>query len=138
MKINIVYKKEKEWFVGHIQEYPDYESQGKTLEELKDNLIDIYDDIRKGLVPDAEPFQILEVAIWKEKNYLESSIQLAVFLCVMVRTMIGTKTLKRVGVSLFQGTKKLKMASLKESLRDYRRDMSNRLLRTGQPWYFLK
>jgi hypothetical protein len=56
----------------------------------------------------------------------------------MVRTMIGTKTLKRVGVSLFQGTKKLKMASLKESLRDYRRDMSNRLLRTGQPWYFLK
>jgi predicted RNase H-like HicB family nuclease len=63
MKINIVYKKEKEWFVGHIQEYPDYESQGKTLEELKGNLIEIYDDITKGLVPDAEPFQILEVAI---------------------------------------------------------------------------
>jgi predicted RNase H-like HicB family nuclease len=63
MKINIVYKEEKGWFVGHIQEYPDYESQGKTLEELRDNLIEIYDDIRKGLVPDAEPFQILEVAI---------------------------------------------------------------------------
>lgn len=63
VKINIVYKREKEWFVGHIQEYPDYESQGKTLEELKDNLIEIYDDIRKGLVPDAKPFQILEVAI---------------------------------------------------------------------------
>ena len=63
MKINIVYKEEKGWFVGHIQEYPDYESQGKTLEELRDNLIEIYDDIRKGSVPDAEPFQILEVAI---------------------------------------------------------------------------
>ena len=63
MKINIVYRKEKGWFVGHIQEYPDYESQGKTLEELRDNLIDIYEDITKGLVPDAEPFQILEVAI---------------------------------------------------------------------------
>ena len=63
MKINIVYKREKGWFVGHIQEYPDYESQGKTLEELKGNLIEIYDDIRKGLVPDAEPFQILEVAV---------------------------------------------------------------------------
>ncbi len=63
MKINIVYKKEEGWFVGHIQEYPDYESQGKTLEELRDNLIEIYDDIRKGLVPDAEPSQILEVAI---------------------------------------------------------------------------
>ena len=63
MKINIVYKQEKEWFVGHIQEYPDYESQGKTLEELKENLIEIYDDIRNGLVLDAEPFHILEVAI---------------------------------------------------------------------------
>ena len=63
MKINIVYKEERGWFVGHIQEYPDYESQGKTLEELRDNLIEIYDDIRKGLVPDAEHFQILEVAI---------------------------------------------------------------------------
>ena len=63
MKINIVYKEKKGWFVGHIQEYPDYESQGKTLEELRRNLIEIYNDIHKGLVPDAEPFQILEVAI---------------------------------------------------------------------------
>ena len=63
MKINIVYKEEKGWFVGHIQEYPDYESQGETLEELRNNLIEIYDDIRKGLVPDAVPSQILEVAI---------------------------------------------------------------------------
>jgi len=63
MKINIIYKEGKGWFGGHIQEYPDYESQGRTLEELKDNLIEIYDDIRKGFVPDAEPFPILEVAI---------------------------------------------------------------------------
>ncbi len=63
MKTNIVYKEEKGWFVGHIQEYPDYESQGKTLEELRENLIEIYNDINKGLVPDAKPSQILEVAI---------------------------------------------------------------------------
>lgn len=63
MKINIVYKEEKGWFIGHIQEYPDYESQGKTLEELRGNLIEIYNDIHQGLVPDAKPFQILEVAI---------------------------------------------------------------------------
>ena len=63
MKLNIVYKKEKYWYIGHIQEYPDYESQGKTLDELKENLIEIYHDISKGLVPDAEAFQLLEVAI---------------------------------------------------------------------------
>ncbi|MBW2739614.1 MAG: type II toxin-antitoxin system HicB family antitoxin [Deltaproteobacteria bacterium] len=63
MKLNIVYKKEKNWFIGHMQEYPDYESQGKTLGELKENLIEICDDINQGLVPNAEPFQLLEVAI---------------------------------------------------------------------------
>lgn len=63
MKTNIIYKEENGWFVGHIQEYPDYESQGKTLDELKENLLDIYEDINKGLVPDAKPSQLLEVAI---------------------------------------------------------------------------
>ena len=63
MKLNIVYKKQGEWFIGHIQEYPDYESQGKTVNELGKNLIEIFHDINEGLVPDAEPFQLLEVAI---------------------------------------------------------------------------
>jgi predicted RNase H-like HicB family nuclease len=63
MKLSIFYKEEKEWFVGHIQEYPDYESQGRTLDELRENLIEIHNDISDGLVPDAEPFQLMEVAI---------------------------------------------------------------------------
>ncbi|MEA1966695.1 MAG: type II toxin-antitoxin system HicB family antitoxin [Thermodesulfobacteriota bacterium] len=61
--MKIVYKKKDSWFVGHIQEYPDYESQGKDLEELKNNLIEIYQDISKGLVPDAEPSQIFDIAV---------------------------------------------------------------------------
>jgi len=28
--------------VGYFEEYPDYMTQGKTLEELKENLLDIY------------------------------------------------------------------------------------------------
>jgi len=63
MKINIVFKEENGWFVGHIQEYPEFESQGKTLQELKENLLDVYADIQKGLVPDATPSQLLEVSI---------------------------------------------------------------------------
>ena len=61
--MKIVYKQKDRWFVGHIQEYPDYETQGETLEELKENLIDIHQDIINGLVRDAEPFQVLEIAI---------------------------------------------------------------------------
>ena len=63
MKINIVYKEKNGWFIGHLQEYPDYESQGKTLDELKENLLGIYEDINKGLVPDAKPAQLLEVEV---------------------------------------------------------------------------
>ncbi len=61
--MKIVYQEKDNWFIGHIQEYPDYETQGETLEELKANLVDIYQDIVKGLVPDAEPFKVLEVAV---------------------------------------------------------------------------
>ena len=31
-------------------EYPDYRSQGKTLDELKENLKDIYDDLSTGKI----------------------------------------------------------------------------------------
>jgi predicted nucleic acid-binding protein len=63
MEFNILYKKKNDWFIGHIQEYPDYESQGRNLDELRENLIEIYNDINQGLVPDAEPFHLMEVAI---------------------------------------------------------------------------
>ncbi|MGR3178426.1 MAG: type II toxin-antitoxin system HicB family antitoxin [Candidatus Anammoxibacter sp.] len=63
MKISIIYKEEDGWIVGHIQQYPEYESQGKTLDELKENLLDIYSDITKGLVPDVKPSKVLELVV---------------------------------------------------------------------------
>jgi len=59
MKINIIYYKEEDgWYVGHIREYPEFESQGENLDELKENLLDIYKDIQKGLVPDVKALKI--------------------------------------------------------------------------------
>ena len=49
--MRIVSQERDNWFIGHIQEYPDYETQGETLEELKANLMDIYQDIVNDLVP---------------------------------------------------------------------------------------
>ncbi|RKZ56492.1 MAG: type II toxin-antitoxin system HicB family antitoxin [Candidatus Parabeggiatoa sp. nov. 2] len=63
MKISIVYKEENKWYIGHLQEYPDYESQGETLDELKKNLLDIYHDIKQGLVSEVKPFKVLELNI---------------------------------------------------------------------------
>jgi predicted RNase H-like HicB family nuclease len=49
--IQFVYYQENDIWVGWLEEYPDYRTQGKTLNELKDNLKEIYDDITHGKIP---------------------------------------------------------------------------------------
>jgi predicted RNase H-like HicB family nuclease len=46
-----VYFKEGDLWFGWLEEYPDYRTQGKTLEELKENLKDIYQDLTTGKIP---------------------------------------------------------------------------------------
>ena len=36
------YWKDDDWFVGKLKEIPGVFSQGKTIEELKENIIDAY------------------------------------------------------------------------------------------------
>jgi len=38
-------------WVGYLEEYPDYMTQGESLEELKGNLRDIYNDLAGGAIP---------------------------------------------------------------------------------------
>ena len=37
-----------ELFIGHFVDYPDYLTQGKSLEELKENLESLYNDLTSG------------------------------------------------------------------------------------------
>jgi predicted RNase H-like HicB family nuclease len=50
-KANFVYYQEGDLWVGWLEEYPDYRTQGKTLEDLKQNLKDLYDDLDSGKIP---------------------------------------------------------------------------------------
>lgn len=47
-----VYWQEEQAWLGYLQEYPDYWTQGKTLEDLQDHLEDLYWDISGGKIPD--------------------------------------------------------------------------------------
>ena len=38
-------------FLGYLEEFPDYMSQGESLKELQDNLKDIYDEVISGNIP---------------------------------------------------------------------------------------
>jgi hypothetical protein len=44
----IVYWEEDGSWLGFLQDYPDYWTQGETLEDLKDHLRDLYVDITSG------------------------------------------------------------------------------------------
>jgi predicted RNase H-like HicB family nuclease len=39
-----VYWQDEDMWVGYLEEYPDYITQGISLEELKENLRDIYQE----------------------------------------------------------------------------------------------
>ena len=46
-----VYWQDGEMWLGYLDEFPDYMTQGETLEELQKNLRDIYDDLTGGKIP---------------------------------------------------------------------------------------
>jgi predicted RNase H-like HicB family nuclease len=49
--IKFVYYQENDLWVGWLDEYPDYRTQGSTLEELKENLRDIYLELSSWKIP---------------------------------------------------------------------------------------
>ena len=50
-KIRYVYYQEDDVWVGWLEAYPDYKSQGASLEDLEENLRDIYAEINTGKIP---------------------------------------------------------------------------------------
>ena len=57
-----IYYEEGELFVGWLEEFPDYRTQGETLDELKKNLQDIYGELTSGEIPYVRKVGELSVA----------------------------------------------------------------------------
>ena len=49
-------------WIGYLDEYPDYMTQGETIEELKENLRDIYRDLTGGTIPHVRRVAELEIS----------------------------------------------------------------------------
>jgi len=39
------------WFLGYLQDYPNYWTQGETMDDLKDHLKDLYHEFVSGGAP---------------------------------------------------------------------------------------
>lgn len=57
-----IYWQDDEMWLGYLDEYPDYWTQGETLEELKENLVDIYKELSGGHIPHVREAAELEVS----------------------------------------------------------------------------
>ena len=51
--VKIVVWQEEEAWIGYLQDYPDYWTQGETLDDLKEHLKELHDDLSTGSIPGA-------------------------------------------------------------------------------------
>lgn len=57
-----IFWKEDGMWLGYLEEFPDYWTQGETLGELEENLKDIYRELSSGKIPNVRRVAELEVA----------------------------------------------------------------------------
>lgn len=48
-------------WLGYLEDYPDYRTQGETLEDLQENLRDIYQDVTSGVTPGVRRVGCLQI-----------------------------------------------------------------------------
>lgn len=51
----------EDWWLGYLEEYPDYWTQGLTLDELRENLRELYRDLTSGEIPGIRKVEELEI-----------------------------------------------------------------------------
>ena len=49
--VKYVYWQEGNLWLGYLQDYPDYWTQGESLDDLKEHLADLFRDVTSGQIP---------------------------------------------------------------------------------------
>jgi predicted RNase H-like HicB family nuclease len=61
MKVRYVYWQADDLWLGYLEEFPDYWTQGESLEDLKEHLRDLHDDLSNDRIPEVRRTAELEV-----------------------------------------------------------------------------
>jgi predicted RNase H-like HicB family nuclease len=62
MKQKITYWNESDGkYLGYLNDYPEHWTQGENLEDLKEHLLDLYKEFRKGDLPGIKKVEEIEV-----------------------------------------------------------------------------
>ena len=62
MLLKYTYWQDGEMWLGYLEEYPDYMTQGENMEELLENLKDIYQELISDTIPSVRHVAELAVA----------------------------------------------------------------------------
>jgi predicted RNase H-like HicB family nuclease len=57
-----MYWQDEDMWIGYLEEYPDYWTQGETIEELEENLREISAELASGCIPCVRRVAELELA----------------------------------------------------------------------------
>ena len=57
-----VYWQDGDFWLGYLQEFPDYMTQGESLTDLQEHLRDLYQELTSGNIPAVRRAAELEVA----------------------------------------------------------------------------
>ena len=60
--LKYIYWQEDDMWLGYLEEFPDYMTQGETIAELEENLRDIHQDLTSGAIPSPRRVGELQVA----------------------------------------------------------------------------
>lgn len=60
-KIKYKYWQDGDQWLGYLEEFPDYRTQGESFEDLREHLIDLYKDLTSSTVPSVRRVAELEV-----------------------------------------------------------------------------
>ena len=60
--VKMVYWRNDEWWLGYLEEFPDYWTQGETFEDLQEQLRALYRDLTSGELPGVRRVVDLSVA----------------------------------------------------------------------------
>jgi len=63
MQLNYVYRQYDDYYVGHLVDFPEYDTQGKTIEELELML--------KSLYADLNSFEDMQLSVPFQRGVLE-------------------------------------------------------------------
>jgi len=55
------YWQEGDFWLGYLEEFPDYMTQGTSFDDLKDHLIDLYKDLTDGKIPSIRKMDQLDI-----------------------------------------------------------------------------